>query len=120
MNQVIVESMQWNSLKHIADMAPVGADDTACLNDVRDVLVKHGCLERFGVSLLHSHFDLGDDEILLETTDVEKREHWVRPVKKTFLEENGITAQTTVMGFDSKGFHQICGCNPRSSGHFHL
>lgn len=118
--QVIVESMQWNSLSHIADVKPIGDSDAACLEEVRQVLLKHGQVERFGISLLHSHFDVADDEMLLETTDMEKREHWVRPVKKSFLAENGITALSTVIGFDKKGYHQICGCNPRSSGHFHL
>lgn len=118
--QIIVESMQWNSLSHIADVKPIGDSDAACLEEVRQVLLKHGQVERFGISLLHSHFDVADDEMLLETTDMEKREHWVRPVKKSFLAENGITAQSTVIGFDEKGYRQICGCNPRSSGHFHL
>ena len=120
MNQVVVESMQWSALNHIADLTPINDGDADCLSEIRQVLAKHSKLERFGVSLLHSHFDLADDEMLLETTDVEKREHYVRPVKKSFLAENGIEAQTTVVGFDSRGFHQICGCNPRSSGHFHL
>ena len=120
MNQVVVESMQWSALSHIADVNPIDDDDAACLSEIRDVLAKHGRLERFGVSLLHSHFAVADDEMLLETTDAERREHWVRPVRKSFLEENGIVAQTTVVGFDAKGFNQNCGCNPRSSGHFHL
>lgn len=120
MNQLVIESMQWNTLKHIADVRPIDEGDAACLEDIRLVLAKHKCLERFGVSLLHSHFDLEDDEILLETTDLGKREHWVRPVKRSFLDENSITAQSTVIGFDEKGYHQNCGCNPRSTGHHHL
>lgn len=120
MNQLVVESMQWSALTHIADMRPIDDDDASCLQEIHRVLAKHNCLERFGVALLHSHFDIEEDEILLETTDVEKREHWVRPVKRSFLEENGITAQTTVIGFDEKGYHQRCGCNPRASGHHHL
>lgn len=118
--QIIIEPMQWNSLSHIADVPPIGDSDAACLEEVRQVLLKHGQVERFGLSLLHSHFDLADDEVLLETTDVERREHWVRPVTRKFLADNGITAQSTVIGFDEKGHHQICGCNPRSLGHFHL
>ena len=117
---IIVESMQWNTLQHIADVKPIDDSDAACLEEVRQVLLKHGQTARLGISLLHSHFDLSDDEMLLETTDLEKREHWVRPVKKSFLTENGMTAQSTVIGFDEKGYQQICGCNPRSSGHFHL
>lgn len=120
MNQIIIESMQWNTLKHIADVKPIDDGDAECLEEIRSVLAKHNCLNRFGVSLLHSHFDLEDDEILMEETDMTKREHWVHPVKRSFLEENSITAQTTVIGFDEKGYHQRCGCNPRSTGHHHL
>ena len=119
MNQVVVESMQWNSLRHIADVDPIGDRDAACLEEVRGVLMKHGQVERLGLCLLHSHFDVAGDEILLETTNVERREHWVRPVKKAELEAAGITAQSTVIGFDAKGHRQICGCDPRSTGHHH-
>lgn len=120
MNQIVIESMQWSALTHIADVRPIGDDDAACLEDIRKALQKHGALQRFGLTLLHSHFDLADDETLLETTDLDRREQWVRPVKASFLEENGITPQTTVVAFDETGHRQFCGCNPRSSGHFHL
>lgn len=120
MNQLVIESMQWNALSHIADVQPIGDADAACLDDIRKALQKHGALQRFGVTLLHSHFELAEDETLLETTDLDRREQWVRPVKASFLKENGITPQTTVVAFDETGHRQFCGCNPRSSGHFHL
>ena len=120
MSQIIMESMQWGTLKHISDVKPIGESDAECLEEIRRVLQKHNCLRRFGLSLLHNHFELGDDEMMLETTDMEKREQWVRPVKRSFLEENGITALTTVLTFDEKGYNQSCGCNPRSTGHHHL
>ena len=103
MNQVVVESMQWNSLRHIVDVRPIDNSDGACLDDFRRILIKHGQVGRFGVTLLHFNFDLDDDEILLETTDLERRAHYVRPVKKSFLAANDISAQTTVVGFDQKG-----------------
>jgi hypothetical protein len=34
------------------------------------------------VTLLHRHFDIGPDEYLLETVDVERRELRVRPVAR--------------------------------------
>jgi hypothetical protein len=74
-------------------------------------------LRRFGIALLHSHFELADDEMLLETTDVEKREHWVRPVKKSFLEEADLDTQTTVLTFDENGYSQQCGCCRDKHGH---
>lgn len=117
MKQVVVESMQWNSLN--TDSRPIDDSDSECLEEIRRVLQNHNCLDRFGIYLLRSPFDLADDEILLETTDVERREHWVRPVKRSFLDDNDITVQSTLIGFDEKGFHQICGCNPHSKGHSH-
>ncbi len=120
MSQIVMESMQWSTLNHMADVEPIGEGDSECLEEIRLVLQKHNALGRFGLTLLHSHFELQDDEMMLETTDVEKREHWVRSVKHSYLEENDITAQTTVVGFDEKGFSQVCGCNPRASGHHHL
>ena len=43
------------------------------LDELRSVLVKHGYTYRFGISLLHRHFDLAHDEVLMETTDTEAR-----------------------------------------------
>ena len=119
MSALGMESMQWSTLKHITDVKPIGEDDAACLEEIRAVLEKHSCLERFGVTLLHSHFDLEDDEMMLETTDLEKREHWVRPVKQSSLEEDGRTVQPTVITFNENGYNQACGCDARSTGHPH-
>lgn len=107
-------------LNHISEIQPIGESDAECLDEIRSVLEKHNCLGRFGLTLLHSHFDLEEDEMMLETTDMEKREHWVRPVKRSYLQENGITPLTTVLAFNEKGYSQNCGCNPRSTGHHHL
>jgi hypothetical protein len=115
-----VHAMQWNKLDHISDVRPIDESDAACLEEVREVLSRHGALSRFGLALLHSHFELADDEMMMETTNVGRREHWVRPVKKAWIEDNNVTAQTTVVGFDANGYHQNCGCNPRPTGHHHL
>lgn len=119
MTTVVLEAMQWSDLDHIADVRPIDDSDAECLEEIRAVLEKHNCLDRFGVTLLHSHFDLTDDEMMLETTDLERREHLVRPVKRSWLEERGVTAQTTVVSFDEHGYNQNCGCDPRATGHHH-
>lgn len=117
MTQIAVYPLQWSSLEHIDDVRPIDERDADCLEEIRHVLEKHGSLRRFGVALLHSHFGVADDELLLETTDVEKREHWVRPVKKAFMEEAGLEAQTTVVCFDEHGYSQACVCCRDKSGH---
>jgi hypothetical protein len=114
---VLVQPLQWSSLLHIDDVRPIDDTDGDCLQEIRDVLDKHGCLDRFGVALLHSHFQIDETELLLETTDVARREHWVRPVSRKGLAEAGLTAQTTVVRFDDTGFSQACACSHDNSGH---
>jgi len=117
MNQVNVQPLQWNKLQDINAVRPIDETDAECLEEIRAVLQKYNCLSRFGISLLHSHFDLEDDEILLETTDVSKREHWVRPVKKSYMKDVGLEPQTTVLRFDEEGYSQQCGCAKDKHGH---
>ena len=78
--------MQWFALTDIEVLAHgLSPIDVARLNEVRAVLESHGKLQRFGVSLLHKHFEIAADECLLETVDVQRRELRVRPVPKDAL-----------------------------------
>lgn len=60
-------------LPDISDVVPLGPQDQACIEEIRDVLRRHGALQRFGLMLLHRHFDLTDDEVLVESVDVKNR-----------------------------------------------
>ena len=64
---------QWTGLADLPDVPPVGDDDLDCLAEVRDVLARHGKLNRFAVHLAHRHFALGPDEILIERPDPDGR-----------------------------------------------
>lgn len=66
--------MQWASLPDIADVAPLSEQDHACLDAIRDVLIRHQAIGRFGVHLVHKHFDVDADEVLVEYTDINSRE----------------------------------------------
>jgi hypothetical protein len=99
---VILNPLQWGSLKDIDDARPIDDSDAACLEEVRLVLAKHGNLDRFGIALLHSHFHVAEDEMMLETTDVEHREQRVRPVKKSGPEQVGLEPQATIVRFDDR------------------
>lgn len=117
MSEVVLNGLQWSSLEYIDDVRPIDNSDAACLEEIRLVLAKHGNLDRFGIALLHSHFQLADDELMLETTNVEQREHWVRPIKKSSLEQAGLQPQTTIVRFDESGASQYCGCCRDKHGH---
>lgn len=60
-------------LPDIHEVEPLGPDDQACIDEIREVLERHGALQRFGVTLLHQHFDVADHEVLVEKIDVERR-----------------------------------------------
>jgi hypothetical protein len=67
-----------------------GQPASACLAAVRQVLRSYGKLERFGVALLHSHFSLAPDEIMLETSDEETRTLTLRPVRESEAGNNKV------------------------------
>ncbi|EKS35365.1 hypothetical protein [Afipia clevelandensis] len=72
---------QWNHLPDIHDVPPLSGHDEACLTAVREVLARHGCLERFGLTLLHKHFGMSDDEVLVEAVDEQSRTLVTKPVR---------------------------------------
>lgn len=84
-------ALAYAGLKDIDEVAPLNDGDHECLADVREVLRRHGRLDRFGLTLLHSHFDIRDDEMLLESCDHDKRELFMRPVKL-----NSVTVENVV------------------------
>lgn len=75
---VILETVQWSSLTDVDDVEPITDQDYAVLSEVREILQKHGAMERFGVCLLHRHFDVKEDELAVEYTDAENRISMVR------------------------------------------
>jgi hypothetical protein len=68
-------------LPDITEVDPVDATDMAILAEIQDVLKRHNALGRFGVNLLHQHFDMADDEIMVEYTDVASRTQMIRVEK---------------------------------------
>ncbi len=82
---LVTRPMQWAAIPDISETKPLSQNDKDCLREVRDVLSRFGCLDRFGVSLIHKHFDIDADEILVETIDAESRTLTVQPVKRAVL-----------------------------------
>jgi hypothetical protein len=84
MSQLVLETVQWSSLPDIESVERVGDNDRQVLEEIRDVLVRHNRTSRFGVCLLHKHFEIGADEIAVEYTDVAARTSTVvaEPAKK--------------------------------------
>lgn len=72
-NAVVMRPTQWANLPDISSVPRLGPEDRAILSELRDVLQRHNAVDRFGINLLHRHFDMNEDEILVEYTDEEAR-----------------------------------------------
>lgn len=67
-------------LPDIDEVRPVDTTDQIVFDEVREVLVRHGALQRFGLTLLHQHFEMDDGEILVESIDKNSRILTLEPV----------------------------------------
>jgi hypothetical protein len=70
---IVVRAMQWNDLPNISEVKPLSDHDAPVLREIREVLLKHGAIDRFGLMLLHKHFELQGGEELVEEVDVDRR-----------------------------------------------
>lgn len=70
-------------LPHINSVLPLNNEDIPVMQELYQVLKKHNYLKRFGVTLLHEHFLVNDDEVLVELTDIKTRTQIIKPFKKT-------------------------------------
>jgi hypothetical protein len=104
MEKLHLETVQWRHLVDIDEVLPLSDDDHAVLKEIGDILRRHQLTDRFGVCLLHKHFDISGDEELVEETDAESRVSTVRVAKRVnnsgrtietmWRYANGITAAT--------------------------
>lgn len=76
-----------NKLKDIDAIEKLNATDQQCIEELKNVLQKHNKEDKFGIQLLHKHFDLAHDEIMLESIDVENRTLTTKPKKISELKE---------------------------------
>jgi hypothetical protein len=68
------------------NVAPLSEADGPCIRELSEVLSKYNALNRFGICLLHEHFPIDPDEILVESVDEDARTMVIKPVKKTETE----------------------------------
>lgn len=98
-NQIThAEKSVHDNLLDIHDVEPLNETDYPCLQEIRDVLKKYDMQSRFGVTLLHKHFELEQDEVLVESTDVESRVQTIVPVKKDELGSSSAIETSWMLG----------------------
>lgn len=73
-------------------------DDNDLFRELAEVLKKHSALDRFGVTLLHKHFDIAADEALLETTDIAGRRQTLEIAKRSELSQRSAVETSWRLG----------------------
>ena len=104
----ITEPVSLPELTDIDEVERLSESDQACFDDIREALRKHGKLQRFGVTLLHSHFPVQDDENNC-VTNISINNYG----NITILGCNCGEAKPTPSGTQTP----ICDCIPTASGH---
>ena len=96
---------------------PLGESDNDVMKELHEVLKKHNALKRFGITLLHEHFEIERDEVLVEITDRAKRLQTIEVFKKAEI-ENLDTIETS-WRLDSGVPVMSCTCQKDGNGHGH-
>lgn len=93
--------------------------DQALFDEIKSVLTKHGALHRFGVTLLHKHFDVYDGERMIETCDAETRTLTIQPVKRPLGPNETYVGTNWRFDTDSILVNQMCFADCLKSGTSH-
>jgi hypothetical protein len=77
-------------LLNVTDVKPLSDQDKQCFIELKEVLKRHGALQRFGVTLLHTHFPIYEGEVLVEECDEQNRTLTLKPVKHSTLRDESL------------------------------
>lgn len=73
-------ALTYAELPDVDSVRPRTKADDPLFRELAEVLARHNALNRFGVTMLHTHFSIDEGEVLLESTNREAREQIIRPV----------------------------------------
>lgn len=85
----------YEGLPHVNVVKPFSEkEDQAFFDEVYEVMKRHDKIKRFGLTLLHHHFDIKDGETLLESCDEDNRTLTLQPVEKNKLSKGSSLLET--------------------------
>lgn len=120
MTTVQIQAMQWGDIPYMGnpDLVPFSEEnDAECFREIRDVLMRHGALKRFGVFLIDKHFDVAEDEELTEGTDHVGRVLTIAPRKKADIDSKETVPTNWVFTASDQIATVCCTCARNPSGH---
>ena len=95
------------------------AKDQPLFDEIKLVLAKHGALHRFGVTLLHKHFDVYEGEKMVERCDAEARTLTIRPVNEQLRDNEAYVETNWRFDTDSAHVNQLCFADCLKTGTTH-
>jgi hypothetical protein len=99
MQPLTISPLHWSRLPDLRQV-PRLDDDLVCMGELRAVLPQHGRVERLALHLIHKHFELSADEVLVEHRDPAMREQW------QYVESRGTAAlHDAADDLDARGCH---------------
>ena len=117
MESLQVRPMEWAETRDIDEVKPFSNEDEACFREIRDVLRKHNALDRFGLTLIHKHFEIADDEAMVEYTDHDNRTLTIKPVKVSEIDNSQVTVTNWQLAEGDALVRRTCVCARTSDGH---
>jgi phosphopentomutase len=97
-----------SEMPHITEVIARTSADDQLFKELYEVLKRHDADHRFGVTLIHKHYEVAPDEILMEYTDEEARIQTIKVEKIADVEMNG-TIETSWSLKDGK-VQMSCRC----------
>lgn len=95
------------ALPRFEEAEGLGPQDERFVRDLVAVLEKHGNLNRFGLCLLHDHFPVASDEVLVETHDLAARTLRVRVEKAATTEHTRPSQWRFMKAVRGNGGHEV-------------
>lgn len=121
MTTINIQPMQWAAIPAMGspELRPFSPEDDAeCFRELRDVLKRHGALERFGVFLIHKHFDIAEDEQMTECTDHEGRQLVIEPRRTVDIDLDATMPTNWVFTDTDEVAMAYCTCARGPNGHY--
>ena len=119
MTTIHVQPMQWGGIPYMGspELETFSDKDAACFKDIRDVLARHGALKRFGMFLIHRHFDVAEDEEMTECTDHAGRTLTILPRKKADIDRAATVPTNWIFTESEEIAAACCTCARNEQGH---
>lgn len=115
--ELLHERKKMKTLPDITEAKPLGSADKPLVDELVALLKKHNALDRFGITLLHQHFPISEDEVLVENVDTGARTQLIRPMKKNEL--GSLNYTETSWRLDSGEPMMACVCVKSGDDHSH-